>query len=345
MNTLEKLAGLLVEERTLVAARNAVRTCLGVTADDRAVLVYDSSTREIAAALVRAFDEIGAALQVFSLDSFGERPQPHPPGTILKALETATVSAMAVTTMRGELSVRRAFLDAITTAEIRHAHMPSITKEVFEDGLAMDYNEVSRFISRLAGIIGDATSIHVTSAGGTDIQINFPSNQQMEKMDGLITKEHWQNLPSGQLIISPANANGVFVVDQAIGDWFEHEYDISQSPVTIDFHRGAVRSISCKNKKFERDLGIFLRSSENSGRISELVIGANLGLTQEHSCSLFRNYLPGASIAVGKLPGAGEEANAWTSSTFLPLTAQTVSLRIESRTIMTDGTFAPDLLD
>ncbi len=345
MSNLEKLADIVIEERTLVAARNAVKTCLSVTADDRAVLVYDSSTREIAAALVKALDEIGAASNTFDLDSFGERPQPHPPGVILQALENATVSAMAVTTMRGELTVRRAFLETISNAEIRHAHMPSITKEVFEDGLAMDYNEVSRFISRLADIAGDATSIHATSEAGTDIRIHLPSPPQMEKMDGLIKAERWQNLPSGQLIISPTNASGVFVVDQAIGDWFEHEYDVAENPVTIDFHRGAVRSLSCNNKKLERDLGIFLRSSEHSGRISELVMGANLGLTRGHSSSLFKNYLPGASISVGRLPGSKEEAHAWTSSTFLPLMARGTSLTIGDRTIMTDDTFAPDLLD
>ena len=46
-------------------------------------------------------------------------------------------------------------------------------------------------------------------------------------------------------------------------------------------------AIAEQNQKLERDLRLFLRSSANSGRISEVVIGANLGLTQGHRSALF----------------------------------------------------------
>ncbi len=344
MQHIEELLEVEVEERLLIAARNATGTCLSVRADDRAVLVFDGSTRAIAAALVQAMAEIGATVEGYDLDAVGERPHARPPGVVLAALKKATVSILAVTTPRGELTVRRAIIDVAIKAGIRHAHMPSITKEVFRDGLAMDYKEVSRFISSLAAIISQTTSLKATSVGGTEMEVRFPSPPEIDVLDGLITPTRWQNLPSGQLIVKPTNATGLFVVDQGIGDWFEHEFDVSEHPVAIEFERGIVRSISCENKRLERQLGLFIRSAENSGRISEFVIGANLGLTQNHTCSLFQNYRPGASIAVGRLPGGADETPTWTSPTYLPLMAKAVSIHVAGQEIMTEDNFAPHLL-
>jgi len=153
--------------------------------------------------------------------------------------------------------------------------------------------------------------------------------------------DRWQNLPSGQIIITPADAQGVYVVDRSIGDWFEHKYDVTKSPVTLEFEKGAVRAIRCENRRLERDLSLYIRSSEHSGRISELVIGANLGLTQGHSGALFEGYRPGASVSVGALPGKDP---GWSAATFLPLIGHRTSLFVGSRQIMSDDTFSADLV-
>ncbi|MCP4675373.1 MAG: hypothetical protein GY854_07690 [Deltaproteobacteria bacterium] len=329
--------------RLLAAARQAVGTCLSTTSEDRAVVIYDSSTQAIAAALVRAFTEVGASVQVYDMDSFGERPFTRLPAAVTKSLENATVSAMAVVAKQGELTARRTVLELATNCKLRHAHMPSITTETFEDGLSMDYREVSRFMDRIEAAISDSTSLRMTSAAGTDIEFRFASPPHIVKLDGLVTSERWQNLPSGQIIIVPTDANGIFVVDSSIGDWFESKYNIAQYPVTIEFAGARAKQLFCDNPKLKRDLSLYLRSSENSGRVSELVIGANLGLTQDHSGALFQGYRPGASIAVGHSVTPEVDVS-WTASTFTPLIGCRTNLLVGNRQIMLDDSFAADLL-
>lgn len=325
----------------LAAARNAARTCLGTTPADRAVVVFDGSTVLVAAALSRAFAEVGAPARFFDVDELGTRPLAKFPPEVFRALGEATVSALAVTTNRGELSARKDLLDFVSARDIRHAHMPSISADVFRVGLAMDYNEVSRFIDHLAGLIGSSPSLTMTSGGGTHLEFALQSPVHLEKLDGLIAADRWQNLPSGQIVIYPKSASGVFVVDRNIGDWFEHKYDVVAHPITLEFEGGLVRALRCDDKRLERDLLLFVRSSENSGRISELVIGANLGLTHEHTGALIDGYRPGASIGIGALPTANL---GWSAATFLPLVGRDNSLVVGGREIMSGDRFSDDIL-
>jgi leucyl aminopeptidase (aminopeptidase T) len=341
MTNVDALLEVDVAERTLAAARNATATCLSAGADDRAVIVYDGSTREIAAALLRAFGELETKVTAFDMDQMGKRPLNKLPAEVVSSLRSASVSAAAVTTMQGELSARRTILDTVGAAGLRHAHMPSITTEVFEDALAMDYREVSRFIEHLVETITATTSLTMTSAGGTHLEFTYPSPPLLQKLDGLISTERWQNLPSGQVIIYPTDANGVYVVDRTLGDWFEHKYDIAEHPVTFEFENGMVRSLRCDNKRLERDLWVYIRSSENSGRISELVIGANLWLTQGHTGALYEGYRPGASLAIGSLD---PDLLGWQATTFLPMVGIENSIVVGGRQIMVGDAFTDDIL-
>jgi len=342
MATKDILTDVEVTEPALAAARNATGTCLATTGDDRAVVIFDSSTRLVAASLREAFTEIGAEVTLIDADSYGDRPLAKCPGEITQALQGATVSALALTTMRGELSVRRAVLETVTKQELRHAHMPSITDEVFIDGLSMDYREISRFIDLLVEVIANSTALTMTSSAGTNLEVSYPSPPDIDKLDGLITKERWQNLPSGQILIFPTNADGTYVADRSLGDWFEHKYDVSKYPVSFEFEKGHIRSLQCDNRRLERDLGLFIRSSDNSGRISEMVIGANLGLTQGHTGALFDGYRPGASVSIGSTPGS--KASTWHSATFLPMAGSHNSIFVAGRQIMANDEFAGDLL-
>jgi leucyl aminopeptidase (aminopeptidase T) len=261
---------------------------------------------------------------------------------VIKTLEAASISAMAVTSMRGELSARKTVLEIVTREGLRHAHMPSITQEVFVDGLAMDYRDVSAFMKKLLGNIEDSESLTMTSPGGTRLEFRYPSPPVVDELDGLIVPGRWQNLPSGQIIIYPDDAEGVFVADRSIGDWFEHKYDISANPVTFEFSKGQVRNISCADKRLERDLWLFIRSSDNSGRISELIIGSNLGLTRDHSNALYNGYRPGASISIGAFDY--NEKVSWSSATVLPMMGKQSGIWLRDRRMMTDDVFSPELL-
>jgi len=268
------------------------------------------------------------------------RPLTVLPAVIAKQISAATVSALAVTSMPGELALRKAVLDIVIEKKLRHAHMPSIAEAVFADGLAMDYRQVAAFIRRLVETLQGASELRMTSPGGTDLVCRCATPPALHVLDGLITRDRWQNLPSGQVIIIPTDAEGVFVADRNLGDWFEHTYRAADSPVSFELEGGRVQQILCRNKKLERDLRLFMRSSENSAKISELVIGANLRLTQDRGGALFDGYRPGASITIGANPAIG----GFTSATSIPVFGAHKSLWVGDRRIMTDDAFAPELL-
>jgi leucyl aminopeptidase (aminopeptidase T) len=322
------------------AAHNAVTVCLAATAADRAVVVYDASARTIAAALAQAFEGIGASCTACDVDAFGVRPLTVLPAAIARTISHATVSALAMTSMPGELALRKAVLDIAIERKLRHAHMPSITEPVFADGLAMDYRQVAKFVGRLVNALQGASELRMTSPGGTELLCRCATPPTLHVLDGLIACDRWQNLPSGQIIVVPTDAEGVFVADRNLGDWFQHTYNVADDPVSFEFGEGRVRQVKCRNKKLERDLRLFLRSSENSAKISELVIGANLGLTQNHRSSLFEGYRPGASITLGANPAIG----GFISTTSIPVFGARKSLWIGDRRIMADDAFAPELL-
>ena len=322
------------------AAHNAVTVCLAGTSADRAVVVYDASTRTIAAALCRAFEGIGAQCTACDVDAFGGRPLTVLPAAIARTISQATISALALTSMPGELALRKAVLDIVIEKKLRHAHMPSITDVVFADGLAMDYRQVAKFVGRIVDTLQGASELRMTSPGGAELKCRCATPPTLHVLDGLITRDRWQNLPSGQIIVIPTDAEGVFVADRNLGDWFQHTYNVADDPVSFDFEGGRVRQVRCGNKKLERDLRLFLRSSENSAKISELVIGANLGLTQDHRSSLFEGYRPGGSITLGANPAIG----GFTSTTSIPVFGARKSLWIGDRQIMTDDVFTPELL-
>jgi leucyl aminopeptidase (aminopeptidase T) len=333
-------AGETIPPSLAQAARNAVTVCLAASAADRAVVVYDASARGVAAALCAAFDEIGADCTACDVDAFGVRPLTVLPAAIARTLAGATVSALALTSLPGELALRRAVLDIVIERRLRHAHMPSISEPVFADGLAMDYRQVAAFVARLVGALEGAAAIRMTSPGGTDLLCRCATPPTLHPLDGLIAPDRWQNLPSGQIVVIPTGAEGVFVADRNLGDWFEHTYRVADHPVSFEFEGGRVRQIRCANRKLERDLRLFVSSSENSAKISELVVGANLGLTQDHHGALFDGYRPGASITLGANPAIG----GFVSATSIPVFGARKSLWVGERRIMTDDAFAPELL-
>lgn len=324
----------------LDAARQAIKVCLNAAAPDTAVVVFDSSTRSIAQALRIACDEVDVPLVEIDFDSFGSRPLVHPPHQLTDALARCSVSAMAVRAVQGEFTLRRVVLEGVARSARRHAHMPSITPDLFAHGLAMDYRLVAAFVAKVAQRMECARHATLKSAAGTNLRIELPTPPAPESFDGLIQPGTWQNLPSGQVTVQPVDVQGVFIVDRSLGDWFQHKYDVSTSPVKIELEAGRVRSVACDNPRLERDLRLFLTSSTDSARVSELAVGANRFLGGAHSGSLFEAYREGASLSVGTVVGTTQ----WISSTSIQLIGSDLTLQLDGKPLLIDGRFV-DTLD
>lgn len=322
-------------------ARNAVRVCLGTTSSDTAVVIHDRSTGNIAAAMAAAFAEVGCPHRLFDLDAVATRPLSAAPAEMLQALKQATVSVLAIRILPGELATRRSVLDVVSKSRLRHAHMPAMTDELFVSSLNADYEQVDAFVKKLGAAVATQTSLTVRSRAGTELEIAWASPDDVAAFGGRISPDRWENLPSGQVVVTPASAAGVIVVDRAIGDWFESRYDVTAHPVHMEIERGHVRAIKCDNRRLERELGLYLRSSTNSSRICELMMGANRFLKDTASSTLLQSYRPGASVSMGALT-AGANATPWTAPVFLPLVMSHCDILVGDKTFMVDDTYVED---
>src|SRR5437868_11543512 len=130
-------------------ARNAIRDCLRLKADERITIITDEATRDIAAALQCEVEEIGAPHSLFILEEEAERPLTDMPAVILEDLAQSQASVFCAQTQRGELRSRMQMSDVVNKNRIRHGHMVNITRQIMLEGMRADFRAVDALSQRL----------------------------------------------------------------------------------------------------------------------------------------------------------------------------------------------------
>src|SRR5450432_1439036 len=87
-------------------AFNAVNVCLRVQPGEQVCVITDEATIEIAAAIVRELEKVGAPYHAWVLEESAERPLTDLPRPILDDLEGSQVSIFAVQAQTRELRSR-----------------------------------------------------------------------------------------------------------------------------------------------------------------------------------------------------------------------------------------------
>lgn len=325
------------------AARNAARTCLGAREGEVATLVLDEKSREGMQAIALALTEQGVAVNSFVIEELGKRPLARFPGELLNSLEHSQVSVFWAIPLPGELTSRLQILNTVTERKLRHAHLIGLSREHFIEGLAVDYNSIrdlqERIIDRLAG----ATLIRIINPAGTDLVAPLSPSTGWTCLSGIIEPGRWQNLPSGQIMNVPDTANGTFVADAAIGEWFGTRYtDLSEYPLTVDIEDGRALDARSSNSRLAREFLLYVRSNPNADRLGELSLGTNLGLTRFTGKAVIDENVPGCHIALGDPLGELTGAT-WKSKTHVPLIGRDVSVYLDDEPIMEDGRYVGDL--
>ena len=120
-------------------ARNAVNVCLRVQPDEKVCVITDEATIEIAAAMVRELEKLGAPYHAWVLEDLAARPLTDLPREILDDLETSQVSIFAVQAQTNELRSRMQMTDVVNRRKIRHAHMVNINRQIMLEGMRADF--------------------------------------------------------------------------------------------------------------------------------------------------------------------------------------------------------------
>ena len=329
-----------VSPELVPGARNAIQTCLRVQPAERVTLITDRETLEIAAALVRELDVVGADHRAFVLEEWGERPMAAMPKAILDDLERSQVSLFAAQAHRGELGSRIAMCEVINRRRIRHGHMVNIDRQVMLEGMRADFLEVDRLSSRLVDRARQAKTIRVTSPAGTDLTATFSPRLRWLKTSGLISPDKWGNLPGGEIFTSPWDVNGTFVVDGVVGDYLCRKYgDLRATPLTIEVRNGRIAALSCDNEELVDEFRRYTSTDENSDRVGEFAIGTNTAVEDVRGNILQDEKIPGVHIAFGH-PYAEHTGQDWVSTTHIDCVApRGVTVHMDGDEVMRDGRF------
>ena len=107
----------------------------------------------------------------------------------------------------------------VNNYRIRHAHMVDINLAIMRKGMRADFGKIDAFSQRLLDLARNSARIRCTTPGGTEFEAEFSPKLKWLKTSGIIQKDKWGNLPGGEILTSPLNTQGVFVVDGVVGDY------------------------------------------------------------------------------------------------------------------------------
>jgi leucyl aminopeptidase (aminopeptidase T) len=326
----------------LPGARAAVETCLRVEAHEKITLISDNSTHEIAAAIATELERIGCQWHVFPLEDLAPRPLTDMPAAVLADMETSDVSIFAVTVQRNELRSRMQMTSVVNRRRMRHAHMVNITPEIMCEGMRADYARVDRLSQQVIDIVRASSSIHATTAAGTDIRATLDPAYKWVKTSGIISRDKWGNLPGGEIFTTPGEVNGVFVIDGVVGDFLCPKYGLlSAAPLTVEVAKSRITSCESDNRELRDDFWAYTHVDENSDRVGEFAIGTNIGVDHVIGNILQDEKFPGIHVAFGNPYGEHTGAT-WHSSTHIDVVGLGFNIWADQRQIMQAGRFLLD---
>jgi leucyl aminopeptidase (aminopeptidase T) len=320
-------------------ARNAIEVCLRVQASERVTVITDEASLEIAAAIARELENVGATYHAFVLEELAERPLEKLPPEILEDMETADVSIFAVQAQRNELQSRMQMTEVVNRRKIRHAHMVNINRRIMLEGMRADFLKVDRISQKVVDMVRKASEIRAKTPAGTDLVARLNPPYKWVKTSGIISREKWGNLPGGEVFTTPGEVNGTFVIDGVVGDYLCAKFgDLKGNPLTIRVEGSRLVSAESRNLELRDDFWAYTHTDENSDRVGEFAIGTNVELKDVIGEILQDEKYPGVHIAFGNPYGAHTGAE-WYSSTHIDVVGRKFDIWVDGEQIMRGGEF------
>lgn len=322
-------------------AANAVRVCMGIGPNDKVVVLTDEATEEIGRALADESREAGAGTELLMLEAFSSRPATGLPDALRERIDEIepTAGFFAASALPGELALRRPLMALLRGLNVRLAHMPGITAQLMEEGMAADYEEIARITHQVTDIVRDATDIEVQAPSGTDMRARFdPGRLRWQPSPGIYHEPGaWGNLPDGETFTSPVSVDGV-IGAEVLGDHFSARYGVLPEPMRFEVDGGRVRKVSFVDADVRMEMEKYLRQHENSNRAGEFAIGTNIGLTRLSGNLLQDEKIPGVHVAFG-YPYPGETGADWDCPSHCDVVSTRSTVKVDGEYLMRDGEF------
>lgn len=348
-------------------AKNAITQCIRLQPNEKIFIVTDKETLEVGNALKTQAEAVVThpeQVRMVLIEDYLERPATHLPQQLVDDLKNFNPEAgiYAAQGKPGELQKFRSKLIDVFTIDVncRYAHMISISKELMEDGMNQDYEEVYKVTHRVKNLVEKANFIDVEDKHGTKMRYEL-DNQNLRWVpgDGRIEKGAMKNLPSGETYTSPKTANGTFVA-WILGDFFSEKYGELDSPVVVEVENGYITKIYPKNdddtlgQQICKELTEYTTEYENGNRVGELGIGTLVGLDHFVGNLLQDEKFPGVHMAFGH-SYPRETGQIWDAPSHVDIIAKDITITLvtidaetgeeTTKLIMNEGKYIDEILN
>ncbi len=217
------------------AALRALSEYLNVKRDETVLLVYDHSTRQVAAGFRNASKKTPAIMMLEIRPTGGNGREPDP-GTA----EMMRKYDVVIAPTKYSLTHTKAAINARESGA-RVATLPGINTDIFMKGLAISPDLLEKVGTKWTRILKGKHRIRITSKAGTDVEFkigNYPIHDDNGKITG---KGQYGNLPAGETYLAPdvGTANGTMIVDGSIGGL---SWDRKTPPAKLILKDGMINS-------------------------------------------------------------------------------------------------------
>lgn len=251
------------------AASTAIEQCLNLGAEESCLVVTDDERAAIGDALYEAAAAVGepSIIRYPPGDTHGGEPSEP----VAAAMREADVFLAPTTKSLSHTRARSAACEA----GARGATLPGITRDVFLTGLDADYDAIAAACESVYEQVVDAAEIRITTPAGTDLRVT-PGDRPWQQDTGIVhSAGEFSNLPAGEVFVSPATADGTYVVD---GTMMPHGR-LTDRTITIEVSDGQVTAIS--DEELRETVAEAAESVGDAAyNLAELGIGTNVAVTE-----------------------------------------------------------------
>ena len=319
------------------SAARIVSSALGVVAGETLVVVTDRSRLPLAESLTATAEGLGAKSRAIVLESLDLGEQADLAKTAREILDGVQASVMLVGAEHSP-PFRRAFVEAVETLGVRHAHIIGISRKAFATAFAAEASRVSDLTRNVYLKITGRSSFKYQTPVGTKLEVRFPDGARFVERGELIRPGKWVNLPGGQLNGLAEEVDGVFVADSSSNLAVAGSADLRGRPLTFTLARGVVQSVTCPDPAAEAAARAILASEEKLDRIGHLVIGTNPGLSSPMGESMIDSCIPGLQLVFGWTNQRATGAS-WTTAASFCANGSSGDLDVDGAPILRSGRY------
>lgn len=248
------------------ACEIALRQCLGVREGESVVVIADEPERKIGYHLWMKARELNAEaiyIEIVPRKMHGEEP-PKPVAEAMKAADVViapTSKSITHTIAKKEACEKGA----------RVATLPGITEEIFIRTMSADYDEIVTLTNRIADILDNGRTVHITTDLGTDLEFSIEGRKARRSTGVYRNPGECGNLPGAEAYIAPVEgtANGIVVVDGSMAG-----IGILKDPIKLTIREGFVEKIEGGDEARKLE-GILSNYGKEARNIVEFGIGTN----------------------------------------------------------------------